>query len=259
MHSSDQFLKTLDISVFEGIPSQTSDDDRKSLLALQAAARSKRKTYTYLEIGSFLGGSLQPHLLDSSCERIYSIDKRCAVAPDDRDQTSTITYEDNTSEKMLSLLRAVDEASLPKIVCFEADAADIALEKISVPPDLAFIDGEHTYAAVLADFEFCSRVVAPDGCIAFHDSYIIYPALEKICKDLKRNGRDFRFWKLGGAVTVVSFDAQFAARVPQIESLVSKNRRDWSRFCARQQAKKVLPRPVFQMLKRAFSPQSQTH
>ena len=92
MHTVDQFLKNLDTSVFEGIPSQTSDDDRKSLLALQAGVRSRRKTYTYLEIGSFLGGSLQPHLLDRSCERIYSIDKRCVVAPDDRDQTSTITY-----------------------------------------------------------------------------------------------------------------------------------------------------------------------
>ena len=73
------------------------------------------------------------------------------------------------------------------------------------------------------------------------------------------NGRDFRFWKLGGAVTVVSFDVQFAERVPQIQSLVSKNRPAWSRFCTRRQAKKVLPRPVFKMLKRAFSPVSQTH
>jgi Methyltransferase domain len=259
MHNADQFLQALDISVFDGIPSQTSDDDRRSLLALQAGVRSKRQTYTYLEIGSFLGGSLQPHLLDPNCERIYSIDKRCVVAPDDRDQTSEITYEDNTSENMLALLRAVDGTSLPKIVCFEADAADIAPEKIPVPPDLAFIDGEHTYGAVLADFEFCSRVVAPDGLIAFHDSYIIYPALEKICKDLKRKGRDFRFWKLGGAVTVVSFDVQFAGRVSQIQSLISRNRPAWSRFCARQQAKKVLPRPVFELFKRAFSPQNQTH
>ncbi|MGH9349333.1 MAG: class I SAM-dependent methyltransferase [Vicinamibacterales bacterium] len=35
--------------------------------------------------------------------------------------------------------------------------------------DLLFIDGDHTYEAVKADFELYSRFVSPSGAIAFHD------------------------------------------------------------------------------------------
>jgi hypothetical protein len=250
---ADKFLRDLDISVFEGIPSQTSPDDRRSLLALQGGVKAKCHSYTYLEIGSFLGGSLQPYLWDPGCAQIYSIDKRCVIAPDDRDETSTVVYENNTSENMLELLGKVNEAGVRKIICFEGDAVDLDVRKISSPPAFAFIDGEHTHSAVLSDFDFCSQVVAPDGLIAFHDSYIIYPAVEEICRKLKRRGRPFRFWKLAGSVSVVSFDPRFVTRAPYIQSLLRQNRAAWARFCARQQVKKVIPRPAFQMLKRAFA------
>lgn len=253
MQTADEFLRDLDISVFDGIPSQTSSDDRRSLLALQGGVKTKCQSYTYLEIGSFLGGSLQPYILDPGCTLIYSIDKRCVFAPDDRDETSTVVYEDNTSEMMLELLGKVDEAGVRKVACFEGDAADLDVRWISHPPALAFIDGEHTNNAVLSDFEFCTRVIAPDGLIAFHDSYIIYPALEEVCRRLKRLGRPFRFWKLAGAVSVISFDLQFVTKAPYIQTLVTQNRGAWMQFCARQQVKKVMPRPAFQMLKRAFA------
>ena len=92
----------LDISVFEHIPSQTSDNDKRSLLACQRAVKQILPDYTFLEIGSYLGGSLQPFVLDAACARIYSIDKRPFVQPDERG--TNYIYKSNSTARMLENL-----------------------------------------------------------------------------------------------------------------------------------------------------------
>ena len=84
MLNFEQSIKTLDLGLFEKISSQSSDDDKQSLLACQLATRELAGAYHYLEIGSYLGGSIQPHLLDRHCAKIYSIDKRPLNQPDER-------------------------------------------------------------------------------------------------------------------------------------------------------------------------------
>jgi hypothetical protein len=69
-------IASLDISLFAAISSQTSSNDKRSLLAVQKAVCAINDGYTYLEIGSYIGGSIQPHLLDDRCQQIFSIDKR---------------------------------------------------------------------------------------------------------------------------------------------------------------------------------------
>ena len=83
MTAFEQRLAALDTTLFDAVPCQLYDDDRRSLLAVQAAVRRRAGAYRYLEIGSYLGGSIQAHLLDPRCERIYSIDNRSAAAPDE--------------------------------------------------------------------------------------------------------------------------------------------------------------------------------
>lgn len=63
-------INNLDISLFNQIQSQTSKDDRLSLLAIQRATAKKHGYYSYLEIGSHLGGTIQPYLLDTLCSSI---------------------------------------------------------------------------------------------------------------------------------------------------------------------------------------------
>ena len=65
MNSFIDRVETLDLSLFGRILSQTTDDDRRSLLAVQRAVAKAHRTYTYLEIGSHMGGSIQPHLVDA--------------------------------------------------------------------------------------------------------------------------------------------------------------------------------------------------
>ena len=77
-------LASLDIALFSRIDAQLTDDDKRSLLAVHHALREQIPGYVYLEIGSHLGGSIQPHLQDARCTRIISIDKRPTAVPDDR-------------------------------------------------------------------------------------------------------------------------------------------------------------------------------
>lgn len=65
-------ISSLDTSLFETVPTLVYAPDKLSLLAVQRAVR-KLKSYSYLEIGSYQGGTLQPHLGDPRCKRIYSI------------------------------------------------------------------------------------------------------------------------------------------------------------------------------------------
>lgn len=161
-------IENLDTTLFDAISSQTSLGDRRSLLAIQRATAKAYQKYTYLGIGSHLGGSIQPHLVDPRCKKIYSIDPRPYQQPDDRAPGYVATYEDNSTERMLHLLRE-SYGSTEKIMCFELNTCDIDVSNIEESPELIFIDGEHTKSAVLADFDFCSKVADSRATIIFHD------------------------------------------------------------------------------------------
>lgn len=160
--------ETYDIRVFDRIESQTTDGDRESLLFLKELVASAG-TYAYLEIGSHLGGSLQPHLLDERCTAVISIDRRPASQPDKRlSDGQRHVYEGNSTARMRSLLAQLPGADLTKLTTIDADTQAIDPESITERPALCFIDGEHTDLAALRDALFCAAV-APRSIIAFHD------------------------------------------------------------------------------------------
>ena len=162
-------IEELDEMLFESIMSQTSLGCRHSLLAVQRAVASRRSTYSYLEIGSFHGGSLQTHLVDERCTKIYSIDPRPDLTPDDIAPGVLKRYADNSSEHMMRMLENIGHGDLAKIVLFDSDASEIETERIEPRPNIAFIDGEHTSKAVISDFSFCESVLCDGGVVIFHD------------------------------------------------------------------------------------------
>lgn len=159
MKSFKERLDSLDISLFEKITSQTTDDDKRSLLAIQSAVREIAPNYVYLEIGSHLGGSIQPHLVDERCSRIYSIDKRPLVQPDERGVS--YGYPENSTQRMLSLLSHI--APTEKIVTIDGETGKLDQSVIDVPPQLCFIDGEHTDRATKVDFDCCLNALDAGG------------------------------------------------------------------------------------------------
>ncbi len=244
----------LDLSLFTAIHSQSDDGDKISWLALQRAVRRGNKEYTYLEIGSHLGGSIQPHLLDPRCRRILSIDKRSLEQPDGRGQQ--FRYEDNSTARMLSNLRAIDPDQVSKIVCFDSDARHVDLTRLSDRPDLCFIDGEHTKSGVVSDFDFCARVCSSRAIIYFHDDWVIYPALAQIIRTLRTQGRRFTAFKLHGSTFAIALGESSLPKDDYIRKIMVTGRRFILHMQVRQLIKRLAPTPlppIARRLRRLFS------
>jgi hypothetical protein len=207
MRNGDTFeakIAVLDTSLFRSIKSQTTEADRGSLLAIQRCVRDSVAGYSYLEIGSYLGGSIQPHLLDPSCHKIYSIDKRESLSRDERVEAPA--YPENSRQHMLALLAGLDPEAVRKVECLDGDVLSISPSLIVHAPDLCFIDGEHTPAAVARDFEFCARVCAPGATIVFHDAQTVFRGIRSVVRTLSRAGKPFGACALSDMIYCISFD-----------------------------------------------------
>jgi methyltransferase family protein len=167
-------VATLDTTLFEHIDTQTSDDDRRSLLAIHDALARRLGTFAYLEIGSHLGGTLQAVMADPRCARITSIDSRPASQPDDRGPV--FRYEDNSTERMLGLLALVPDSDLRKLQTIEESTENMPPGELA-RADLNFIDGEHTARAALRDARFCRAAMQGAGVMVFHDRQVVEPAV----------------------------------------------------------------------------------
>jgi hypothetical protein len=176
-------VSDLDTSLFAPIESQTTEPDRRSLLALHAAI-AERGPFDYLEIGSHLGGSLQALVADPRCRSIVSIDTRPLSQPDDRGDAAD--YPDNSTQRMLELLASVPGADLTKLETFERGTDQLSVADLPTRPAFCFIDAEHTRAAALRDARFCLEAASPDGVIAFHDSNVVLPGIEDFIAELER-------------------------------------------------------------------------
>ena len=201
MNDFEELIKSLNLQLFNKIKSQSSDDDKQSLLGCQLAVRGLKPDYNYLEIGSYLGGSIQPHLLDEKCAKIYSIDKRPLHQPDERGVD--YTYLNNSTERMMKLLREVAPEKIGKVVTINGDTRRIDSSEIEDKISLCFIDGEHTTEAVFSDFRFCLKVLDESGVIVFHDASITYNGISDCIEYLKGNSIKFRAYSLPDIVFVI--------------------------------------------------------
>ena len=211
----------MDLSLFERIPSQTSENDRGSLLALQEAVRDRSPAYAYLEIGSHLGGTIQPYLPDDRCSHVFSIDSRPARQPDERGPA--YEYRDNSTAHMLALLRELSPAGAAKVRCWDADVRDVEPSAVFPRPAFCFVDGEHTDRAMLDDAAFCLKVLAGTGVLAFHDAQVVYHGLHGLIEGLDRSGTPFVAYHLPDTVFVIEIGDIPIHRSPAIARLLVHN------------------------------------
>jgi len=163
------------------IYSQSSYNDKFSLLLVQEGVKWVLGDYKYLEIGSYLGGSLLPHLKDPKCTSAISIDKRGIRQKDNRG--IDFFYLNNTTERMLKeLARYCSKEEMEKLECIEGETTtkSFAVNK----PDLCFIDGEHTDYMAASDFSFCYAHMK-QGVIIFHDMDLVYQAIKHVLEDIE--------------------------------------------------------------------------
>ena len=213
-------LKRLDRSLFNAIRAQLHTNDKVTLLAIQQAFRKVFPDYVYLEIGSYLGGSLQPYYLDPLCRHIYSIDNRIAIAPDER---GSIKIPENSHQTMLNNLKALSEPNLKKLTCIEADSKGLGNAQFNPPPNLCFIDGEHTNEAVMRDFLLCLKAIGPSGVLYFHDANIIFEGLREATLHLTKLKIPFRAYNLPAFVFVIEVGRPFLYKDPVISEALANN------------------------------------
>lgn len=207
-----------DNALWDAVPSSATAADRRVLLALQAGVRAPG--YAYVEIGSEMGGSLQVHLADPWCAKVFSIDLRVTAVVDYRG--TRMWYNDNTTAGMRARLGAAfSAAQMAKLETFDAAAPEVAPALITVRPRLVFIDAEHTDEAAWRDFCWARGVVEADGWIAFHDASLVRGAVLRAVATLRREGQEHAVGRFrGSSVLVVALGAGAAARVAGLSGAV---------------------------------------
>jgi hypothetical protein len=209
-------IARLDLSLLDAIDAQLTADDRRSLLALHAACRDVHGTFAYLEIGSHLGGSLQAFVCDDACDAIVSLDARPPSQPDERG--IVYRYDGNSTERMIENLKQLPEAEIGKLRTIDADTSAIAPAAVGIRPALCFVDGEHTDDAVLRDARFCRAVLGSEGCIAFHDAWIVHRGLSVFVDELTGAGVSFDAYLLPSCVFVVELGDSVLGSNPTLQS-----------------------------------------
>ena len=204
----------LDLSLFDEVPTGgTSSPDRCSLLAVHAALAT-RGPFSYLEVGSYLGSSLQALIADSRCESIVSIDRRDSISPDERSEAPG--YPDNTTAHMIDCIRRVPGADIAKLRTIDASTADLDPTRLSA--NFCFIDAEHTNSAALRDARFCRAVIRDHGVIAFHDRTLVSDGISRFLKELKH----YRAYPLASELLVVEINVPTLLSDPRVKAQVPR-------------------------------------
>jgi hypothetical protein len=210
-------IADLDESLFSFIEPQTPAWDQRTLLALHAATATRLGEFAYLEVGSYLGGSLQVVMRDRRCTSVMSIDPRPELSPDNRG--SAWVYENNTKARMLEQLANLPDVDMRKLSTFDMGTDTLSPAALPVRPDFAFIDGEHTDEAALRDARFCAQALPGRGVIAFHDYPIVGDAIRQFVEEM---WTEIKFaLAFTGRVFAVELGGAGILRLPVIDRAVS--------------------------------------
>ncbi|MEN9537169.1 MAG: hypothetical protein RLZZ178_1166 [Verrucomicrobiota bacterium] len=223
---------TKDIKSAFPIATQTSNADKMYLLRAIDLFENHSKQFNYIEIGSFLGGSLAPFIKCNSCVKLTSIDLRGMQIADERG--AKYDYSGVTVETMKENLRShgLDTSKLEthdgNIDTFRPDG---------VAYDLAFIDGEHTDVACIRDFIWTYKYMKRDSLIMFHDSTIVHNALDIILRLMQAERDDFSLLKCKGSEITGLFLGRLAS--PEITRCFGEHEQ-WETFLNRSESTMLL-------------------
>jgi hypothetical protein len=194
----------IDLTTEFPINSQTSNVDKEVLLKIRTILK-KLPSYSYLEIGSYLGGSLTPFLKDDNCTKILSVDDRELQQPDERG--AIYDYSGITHDTRIRNLqfRGFDTS---KMEVFDGSISEY--DNKNELYDFIFIDGEHTDWACFRDFIHSEKYFKEDCIIAFHDTQLIYKSIKIINELLISRGVKFKFFKINESAISCLFLNKYA-------------------------------------------------
>ena len=175
-----------------GIPSQLNSNDH-ALLRSAAQMLADIKPYHYLEIGSWMGGSLQYHLINDRCVSALSVDTRSRDKI--RDEREIDYAYSATTQDMLDTLQR-NGVSTNRLTCVDGSIDDVSTE---IKFDLVFIDGEHTHQAAFHDAVTSLGLCAESALILFHDAWIVHEGIDRFLQHLQQQNIPFQAHKVKGS------------------------------------------------------------
>ena len=128
--------------------------------------------------------------------------------------------------------------------CRDHDAKDIDPSTVRTAPDFCLIDGEHTHAAVLSDFEFCRKVAATDAVICFHDDIVIWRVLREIEASLRSRKLPFTSRKFGVPVYGCTYGIFLGSCAVATDPTVLANSVEGGAWLRTRQLRSYVPGPL---------------
>ena len=121
------------------------------------------KPHVAVEIGSARGKSacyVGTALKQNGSGHLYAVDPHTTTSWNDSNSV-------NTFDIMRANLAALD---LNDTVTILRQFSDVAIESVPKPIDMIFIDGDHTYEGVKADWDLYTPHMSQFGYVVFHDT-----------------------------------------------------------------------------------------
>ena len=198
------------------IPGQIGPKARSVLLWAQQTIAAAG-AYRYLEIGSFRGCTLLPHVICDECVGALSIDLRPQVTPDERGDFRG--YHRVTTESMVALIKeCASDVDVDAKLEALTDDSNVLKARPDLPRhNLALIDGEHTNTAVFVDALNVLRVMADDCIILFDDTSVVLDGVLNAAAMIEDRGRASRllFTRSGISIPAVGRYAKSAKPPPR--------------------------------------------
>lgn len=164
-------------------------DHRPSARRLYELAAHGPGTGDIVEIGSFIGNSTI-FLAAPGRDRVHAID------PHDDASMTQVPGSASTSDEFLSNLEAYGVRD--RVVYHRETSASAAGAWDGTPVRLLFIDGLHTYEAVMADYRAWAPHLAAHHVVVFDD--FLWPAVERAVRELRNDVQPQWFAVRGGQV-----------------------------------------------------------
>ncbi|AII27263.1 O-methyltransferase [Mycobacterium phage Taquito] len=156
--------------------------NKQALDALAELAAAVPADQAIVEVGVYRGGSLRTIALRASAH-VYGVDTWGLEGAYASGSESAANYG---IDNMMIAQRAV--AELPHVTLVRAFSADAAHDYDGPTIGLLYVDGEHTYDAVLTDFHAWRPYLAPEAVVAFDDYRASHRAVVDAVRRLVRDG-----------------------------------------------------------------------
>jgi predicted O-methyltransferase YrrM len=177
-----KYLKRARVSHAEKLFSYTSRPELEALLNLALLCPDGANA---LEIGSHLGKSacyLASGLAARSAH-LYCVDTWQNETMPEGESDTFYEFQQNT--------KAINGT----VTKLKKPSQEVCVTDIKIPLHLVFIDGDHNYDAVKADFDKITPWLADDGVIAFHD-YLYFQGVSRVIGEALSTGK----WMMLGQV-----------------------------------------------------------